>query len=95
MQEGVCVLIQKGSLKQASPELAARKVKERGGGGGGEHFKQRKGHIWRPEAVRPRLALGQMQIHLSMPTPEFLGGARRLVFFEVLWKVLLCSHLGA
>lgn len=71
MQDGGCVLIQKGSLKQASPELAARKVKERGEGG--EHFKQRKGHIRRPEAVRPSLALGQIQ--LSTPTPEFLGGA--------------------
>lgn len=60
-----------GSLKQANPELAARKVKERGGAG--EHFKQRQRHMWRPEAVRPSRALGQIQ--LSTPTPTFLGGA--------------------
>lgn len=68
----MCVGQKGGSLKQANPELAARKAKERGGGGG-EHFKQRKGHIRRPEAVRPSRALGQIQ--LSTPTPEFLGGA--------------------
>lgn len=49
IQESACVNQSRGSLKQANPELVARKVKGREEGE--EHFRQRKGHIWRPEAL--------------------------------------------
>lgn len=89
-RESVCASRKGGSSKQANPELVARTVKGRGGGGG--RFKQKKRVHPRPESVTQKSGIAvnsDFRSHTLVP-----GWRLRACIFEAPWKVSMCSYLG-